>query len=304
MIRYLKTFIEAAHTASFSSTGVKLGLTQSAVSTQILRLEEDLGCKLFERSARSVSLSTAGKALLPIATKIVTLYLRMQSLQENADVTGRIQIGAISSAQLGLMPQALATLKGRFPLVEVNILPGMSIQFLGQVQSRELDLAVMIRPSMRIPKDLKWTTVLREPYVAIAPAGTSETDVRTLLGRHGFIRYNRYSHGGQAVDQYLRKHRIAVREAMELDEPAVIVRMVEQELGVSIIPATLALNKSTTNVRIIPLGRKSMYRELGVLQPLSSQANPIALALIDAIVLVAEGLPFRDGVYDPADPNT
>ena len=43
MIRYLRTFATAAQTASFSATGDRLGLTQSAVSTQVKRLEDDLG---------------------------------------------------------------------------------------------------------------------------------------------------------------------------------------------------------------------------------------------------------------------
>ena len=293
MIRYLKTFLVAAQTASFSAAGAKIGLTQSAVSTQIQRLEEDLGCVLFDRSARAVTLSAAGRAMLPMATRIVAQYQQMQSAHGVTEVAGRIQIGAISSAQLGLMPQALQLLKARFPLVEVNIVPGMSLQFLAQVQARELDLAVMIRPLLRIPKDLQWTPVFKEPYAAIAPATTTETDVRALLETHGFIRYNRYSSGGQVVSQYLQKNRIIVREAMELDEPAVIVKMVEQGLGVSIIPVTLALDQLSTTVRVLPLDHAPIFRELGVLQPVGPEVTPIASVLIEAIVAVGRQLPDR-----------
>lgn len=290
MIRYLKTFLAAAQTASFSAAGAKIGLTQSAVSTQIQRLENDLGCVLFDRSARAVTLSAAGRAMLPMAARIVSQYQQMQAAHGVPEMAGRIQIGAISSAQLGLLPQALQLLKARYPLVEVNIVPGMSLQFLAQVQARELDLAVMIRPLLRMPKDVQWTTVLREPYAAIAPSASVETDARALLGNHGFIRYNRYSTGGQVVDQYLRKNRIVVREAMELDEPAVIVKMVEQGLGVSIIPATLALDNLTNNVRVLPLGGRPIFREIGVMRPLGPEVSPIASVLIEAIVSVASKL--------------
>lgn len=293
MIRYLKTFLVAAQTASFSAAGAKIGLTQSAVSTQIQRLEDDLGCVLFDRSARSVTLSAAGRAMLPMATRVVAQYQQMQAAHGVTEVAGRIQIGAISSAQLGLMPQALQLLKARFPLVEVNIVPGMSLQFLAQVQTRELDLAVMIRPLLRIPKDLQWTPIFREPYAVIAPATSTATDVRVLLETHGFIRYNRYSTGGHVVTQYLQKNRLVVREAMELDEPAVIVKMVEQGLGVAIIPVTLALNQLTTNVRVLPLDRDVFFRELGVLQPVGPEVTPIAGVLIEAIVAVGRQLPDR-----------
>lgn len=61
MIRYFRTFLVAAETASFSAAAVRLSLTQSAVSTQIRRLEEDLGCALFDRTGKSVTLSEQGR---------------------------------------------------------------------------------------------------------------------------------------------------------------------------------------------------------------------------------------------------
>ena len=61
MIRNLRTFVVAAETESFSAAGNRLGLTQSAVSTQIRRLEEELGYTLFDRTGKSVTLSSEGR---------------------------------------------------------------------------------------------------------------------------------------------------------------------------------------------------------------------------------------------------
>ncbi|EHP39923.1 LysR family transcriptional regulator [Cupriavidus basilensis OR16] len=56
MIRYFGTFLVAVETASFSAAGARLALTQSVVSTQVRRLEEDLGCSLFDRAGKSITL--------------------------------------------------------------------------------------------------------------------------------------------------------------------------------------------------------------------------------------------------------
>jgi DNA-binding transcriptional LysR family regulator len=295
MIRYLKTFLTTARTSSFSAAGAEIGLTQSAVSTQIKRLEDDLHCELFDRSAKSVVLSEAGRALLPAATQIVTLYEQMKKHPGGIDVAGKIQIGAISSAQLGLLPGALQILKTQFPRVEINIVPGMSIQLLAQVDSGEIDMGLMIRPPLRIPKDLQWTPVLREAYAAVAPADTTEKKLRDLMRNHSFIRYNRYSHGGRLVEQFLRKQRIAVNEAMELDEPAVILKMVERGLGVSIIPLLFVLDNIRTTARIVPLG-DMVYREIGILQRAGNKENPIAASLRQAIASVADEMVQRADV--------
>ena len=74
MIRYLRTFVVAAETASFSAAGNRLGLTQSAVSTQVRRLEEELGCVLFDRTGKAVRLSATGREVLPQATSILQLF--------------------------------------------------------------------------------------------------------------------------------------------------------------------------------------------------------------------------------------
>ena len=78
MIRYLRSFSVAAETASFSAAGSRLGLTQSAVSTQIRRLEQELGCLLFDRAGKSVTLSDTGRKLLPDAIRILETFEAMK----------------------------------------------------------------------------------------------------------------------------------------------------------------------------------------------------------------------------------
>ncbi len=94
--------------------------------------------------------------------------------------------------------------------------------------------------------------LLHERFVAIAPVG-APADLKTLLATVPFIRYNRHSTGGQLVDRYLKRHRLWVREGMELDEPAVILQMVGEGLGCAIIPADLVPLRRTPNIEEVPM---------------------------------------------------
>ena len=73
MLRELKTFIAVARHGTFAGAGERIGLTQSAVSAQIQRLEESLGFQLFDRTGRSATLNAAGRDTLALAEHIVTL---------------------------------------------------------------------------------------------------------------------------------------------------------------------------------------------------------------------------------------
>ncbi|CAG9180519.1 LysR family transcriptional regulator [Cupriavidus respiraculi] len=285
MIRYFQTFIVAAETASFSAAGARLGLTQSAVSTQIRRLEEDLGCSLFDRAGKSVALSEEGRKLLPEALRFVALYQGMKGLaqaQPQADMAP-LDLGAVSTVQATLLPKAMQRFRAAYPATYVNIVPGMSNQLLTQVDARELDIAVMIRPRLGLSAELKWVPLMQERFVCVAPAG-APTEMKAVLAALPFIRYNRHSMGGQLVDRYLKGHRLWVNEGMELDEPAVMLQMVEEGLGCAIIPSELVPLRETPNVQAVPMPGPPIHREIGVLVRAAALKRPSTEALIEAFV--------------------
>jgi DNA-binding transcriptional LysR family regulator len=282
LLRYFKTFLVAAETGSFSAAGVRLGLTQSAVSTQIRRLEDDLGCTLFDRSGKSVALSEEGRQMLADASRLVSIYESMKGARSQRDIAP-LDLGAVSTVQASLLPRAMQRFRTAYPDTHVNIVPGMSTQLLTQVDARELDIAVLVKPRLGIPPELKWVPLIKERFVAVAPRG-SPGDLKTLLATVPFIRYNRHSTGGQLVDRYLKRHRLWVQEGMELDEPAVILQMVGEGLGCAIIPAELVPLRQTPNIEEVPMPGAPLYREIGVLVRQSALKRATAAALIDAFV--------------------
>jgi DNA-binding transcriptional LysR family regulator len=282
MIPYFRTFVVAAETSSFSAAGERLGLTQSAVSAQIRRLEEELGCNLFERTGKSVCVSEDGRALLPDAIRLLELFKAMKERSHGVTRSPPIDLGSISTVQSTLLPKALQQFRREHSGVHVNIVPGMSVQLLTQVDSRELDIAVMIKPRLGIPSDLKWITLMQERYIAVAPADAPAI-LKDLLASLPFIRYNRRSSGGQLVDRFLKQHGLGVKDGMELDEPSVILKMVDEGLGWAIIPGELVSLKAATNVAVVALPGRPFFREIGVLVRLSALKRPATASLIESL---------------------
>ncbi|KOF52586.1 hypothetical protein AD428_19315 [Achromobacter sp. DMS1] len=85
---------------------------------------------------------------------------------------------------------------------------------------------MVIRPPFALPPELGWLPLLREPMVLAAPAAAPQASWRELLSTQPFIRYDRASFGGRAVDRFLKKHRIHTHEAVELDEIEAIAGLV------------------------------------------------------------------------------
>ena len=265
MLRELETFLAIAQYGTFSAAGEHIGLTQSAVSAQMKRLEDGLQTVLFQRSGRTAKLNDAGRALLTMAQQLLVGYEQMRERLQSDQPRGVIRIGAIPSVQIGLLPDTLVDFREKFPHVEIQIHPGTSTQLLDRLDAEELDLVVVIRPPFDLPKQLHWRPLLSEPYVLIAPAGVREKTVAKVLEQHPFIRYDRLSFGGRPVQRFLRDHRIAVTESMELKELEAIVRMVERGLGVSIIPRAGLLGLQNRKLRLMPL-EQTFYREIGIIE--------------------------------------
>lgn len=282
MLREFKTFIAVAQGGTFTGAGRQLGLTQSAVSAQIRRLEDWLGVELFDRGAKSAELNAQGRELLPQAEALVAMAERMADQAGAGRVSGLLRIGAITSAQQDVLVRALARFRGDFPDVRVRVVPGVSLNLLGQVDAGEIDLAVMIRPSFALPPELAWQPLVREPMVLAVPRHAPQVSWRELLASQPFIRYDRTSFGGRLVDSFLNKQRIAVREALELDEIDAIASLVRQGLGVALIPHTRQL--ATRGLRLLELDEPGFYREIGVALRRPLERVPLAEGLVRCLL--------------------
>lgn len=275
MIRELKTFVCVARRGTFAAAGREVGLTQSAVSAQIKNLEDTLGVALFDRTGRAATLNAAGQRAVALADEILQLFGRMGSPDSANDFRGALRIGAISTAQTGILPQALVLLRSKAPFIEASLVPGVSLNLLSQVDAGELDLAIMIKPPFSLPKELHAEVIAKEPFVLIMPANMQGDDPRQILSDNPFIRYDQRSFGGRRVTQFLRERKLEVQQTLELDELDAIVKMVRAGLGVSLVPMAGLWLEHAEDVRIIDLGEMTFFREIVLVSKYLQRDTPL-----------------------------
>ena len=275
MLRELKTFIAVTRHGTFAAAGMHIGLTQSAVSAQIRQLEQALGVQLFDRTGRQATLNAAGLRALPLAREILETFNRMTVPVDANEYRGELKVGAITTAQTGLLPQALVRLRQAAPTVECKLIPGVSLELLSQVDAGELDSAIIIRPPFDLPKELHVQVLRKEPFALIVPHTLAGDDPLQLLATQPHVRYDRTSFGGRLVSRFLKEHKLDVQVALELDELEAIVKMVECGLGVSLIPQAGLWLERSPNVRVIPLGSRTFYREIILLSRYSQRQLPV-----------------------------
>ncbi|MFJ2390462.1 LysR family transcriptional regulator [Pseudomonas koreensis] len=284
MLRELKTFLAVARHGTFAAAGLHIGLTQSAVSAQIRNLEQALGIRLFDRTGRQATLNPAGQRALPMAQEMLAIFNRMGESEEVSEFRGELKIGAVATAQTGLLPQALLRLRQQAPGLEPKLVPGVSLNLLSQVDAGEVDLAIMIKPPFELPKELSAQVIRREPFVLIVPLHVEGDDPLRLLAEQPQVRYDRNSFGGRLVTRFLREQRIEVDVALELDELEAIVKMVESGLGVSLLPKAGLWLEHPLKVRVIELGELTFYREMVLLQRYSQRNQPVQKLFADCLL--------------------
>jgi DNA-binding transcriptional LysR family regulator len=275
MITELRTFIAVVRYGTFAAAGERIGLTQSAISSQIKRLEQSLGVSLFDRTRRAAVLNATGALTLARAEEIVALYARLGDPPTQGDAEGLMRIGAIASVQSSLLPRAMAAMRGTYPKLRLNVVPGVSMHLIDQLDAGELDMVVAIRPPFGLPPELVWQPLLQEPFKLVVPAAVKGRDWRKLIETQPLMRYERKSFGGRLVEKFLRAQRIQPIDSIELDEIQGLIQLVANGLGVALIPMTEAHLPLPAAVRAVPLGEHTFHREIGILMGKAKASGPM-----------------------------
>jgi DNA-binding transcriptional LysR family regulator len=263
MIAELKTFLAVVKYGTFGRAASQVGLTQSAVSAQIQRLEQELGFFLFERTGRSALLNDAGRQTIITANELLAVYARMGSRPNAAGSAGILRIGSIASAQTTILVGAIERFRAQLPGWQVKVIPGVSLNLLAELDTGELDAALIIKPSFALPAEIRWSTLACERFVLLAPRSLVAVGWRHLLSSQPFIRYDRGSFGGRLVSRFLKKQRLTVNHVVELDELQGIVALVERGVGVALVPLSTSI-RIPASLAAIDLEADSFYREIGV----------------------------------------
>jgi DNA-binding transcriptional LysR family regulator len=240
-IRQLKAFVAIAESGTFTAGAARVHVTQAAISMQIRQLETETRAQLFIRAPRRVILTEAGEKLLERAYTILREH--DAALEELAALTGahrgRLRIGSASAmVSADPLPQILKELRGTYAAVETSVVSGTSQLLVKQVLAGELDAAFV---SLPVEARGVQTELLSEDYlVAIAsprhPMAKQKIVSAYALAGEKLILGERGGNTRRLIDQFFAQGGVTLKVAMELSRLAAIKRMVEEDMGVGIVP--------------------------------------------------------------------
>ncbi|HJB58704.1 MAG TPA: LysR family transcriptional regulator [Candidatus Faecalibacterium faecipullorum] len=239
-LRNINTFLHVAEMHSFSRAARELDYSQSAVSSQIAQLEEELGVPLFDRVGKTVRLTDAGQTFLHYArTLLTTAQQAKAALQPAPEARGTLRVAIADSLCSALMPGVLARFHALCPRVEVSFRSGSTQEMQDMLAANRADLAYTFDQPVTSPAFVRLLDE-PEPCCFLAPAG------HPLAGRQGltladlagqeFLLTERGMSYREALEQLLAARQLTLRPYLELGDAALLCRLVEDGMGLTFLP--------------------------------------------------------------------
>src|SRR5262245_9625261 len=168
-LHQLRYFCAVAETGSFSRAAENEHVSQPSLSQQILKLEAELGARLFDRLGRKVRLTSFGETFLPRAEAILQqMGEAKQEIAEMAGVEkGRVVVGVIPTIAPYFLPDRLACCSRRFPTIQVSVVEEITPVLLERLQDASIDMALLALPGPGDP--FVCQELCREPLYLVVP---------------------------------------------------------------------------------------------------------------------------------------
>jgi DNA-binding transcriptional LysR family regulator len=259
-LRHLRYFVAVAETENVSRAALKLHVSQPGISRQIRDLEAEIGFQLFERSAKSLRLTAAGKVFLAEVKSVLQLA---EDAVEKARLAaggtqGEIHVGYAPSLTVQILPPALRRFQAEFPNVRVVLHDLSTEEMLAQLDEKKLQVALTVRPPARQMRGLNFEELARYAMrAAVAPKHPlAKLKLISLeqISREPFIAYSRRDYPeyhamlARLFVPVGRKPQIAV----EHDSGPSLIAAVESGRGLALVPECLACMVGP-RLQLIPL---------------------------------------------------
>lgn len=280
-IHQLKYFVAVAEEASFSHAAKREHVSQPSLSQQVHKLEEELNQQLFDRLPRSVVLTEAGRCLLPYARVILTALAdaRHAVTAVQAEVAGRLAVGAIPSIALYILPRLIGRFQQAYPKVTFELFEDVTAKLAQRLEDGTLDL-VIASGSDEMP-NLARHSLCREPLLLLVPQNHRLARRKSVkwseLADEKFLLLHDEHSLSITVRQLLAANHLKPELVLRGAQLVTIARMVAAGLGVTVIPGMMAETVFVQECVAVPFARPMPTRELTLLRnPLRAESKAAA----------------------------
>jgi DNA-binding transcriptional LysR family regulator len=259
-LRHLRYFIAVAETENVSSAALKLHVSQPGLSRQIRDLEDELGFLLFERGAKSLRLTDAGRSFLKESRAV--LQRAEDAVKAARAVATRtsaeLNVGYAMSPTIQILPPALRAFKEAQPGVRVKLHDMSTGEMLAGLRRGKIHIAFMVMPGASMMRGFRTEELARMGMcLAVAhhhPLSRRRTVTIAEIARHPLVVYSRadYPEYYEFLKALFASAKVKLRITEEHDSVASLIAALESGNGVALVSETIACI-SGPRLKLIPI---------------------------------------------------
>ena len=239
-LRQLEILQAIAETGSFTACGRKLHVSQSAISRQILLLEEELGEPLFLRIGRQVRMTPAAESLVQLGQRV------FQDVRDTVgaitdrtrELRGTLRLSGGMTVCLYVFPPLLKQMRRAHPGVDVRLMVASAGQSVQEIRGGRVDAGLLTLPV--VEPDLFTVPVLREELLLVTTPGHALAKRKKVVPKDladlPFIMFELGSGTRKVIDHFFASENIEPTVLMDTENVEIIKAMVKTGQGVGIVP--------------------------------------------------------------------
>jgi DNA-binding transcriptional LysR family regulator len=300
-LRQLEILRAVAESGSFTSAGRQLHLSQSAVSRQILLLEDELNEQLFLRIGRKIRITPAGATLLRLSERVIDdiTETRAGILENQQTLNGSLRIVGGMTVCLYVIPSLLKEYRRIHPNVEVRVTPGATPRLIRRLRTGAADLGLLTLP-VDDPNLVSVPVMREELLVATAPqhplARRKHITPQDLV-RQPFVLFESGSNTRRAIDEFFLREHVDPKIVTETENVEIIKALVRIGMGIAIIPyQAVAREVRAGSLFCARIAGQQLVRETGWVYLRSARVPRALQAMMQTLEAVRPRLKLSPGV--------
>ncbi|MCO5397928.1 LysR family transcriptional regulator [Ralstonia soli] len=289
----LQAFRAVVELGNFRKAAEAVSISQPALSRRIDKLESALGVALFERTTRSVSLTTVGRVFARSAEQLLDdLDVALLGIRDvSSSRLGHVTIACVPSVAYYFLPNLIATYHNRFPRIRVKLLDASANEVLGAVISGEADFGVSFMGSQE--PEIEFKMLLQERFVAACrrdhPLAGKKRVTWNELYQHDYVSVDKTSGNRLLLDQALSTVAPRAPSVCETRHVTTMLGLVEAGLGVAAVPSMAMPGRDHPILTSVPLVEPVVKRRVGIVRRRGRPLTPAADAFHQMILEAKRG---------------
>lgn len=284
----LRVFVTLAENGHFTRAAERLGMSQSSLSAALVKLEKQLGTRLFDRHTRACRVNEAGAALLPAARRLVADWdLLFADARDFARLSrGRVTVAAPNAQCALLLPPAIRAFRETHPGVRVVLHDVPEHEVHALVRSGAADLGIATQTDART--DLVGTAMSSDEFMVVLPPGHALASRRTIewaqVVREPVIGYLAGNPVRALLEDTLAARGLAIEYAFEVALPWTMMGLAREGLGIAVVTMALQPLAQWQGLEMRAVGRPQIARTMTLLRAPGNSLSPAAAAFRELLL--------------------